>query len=39
MNRYRGKSQLALLPESAGQVSRILRYCNDRRIAVVPQVK
>lgn len=33
----RGHSQLALLPNSTEQISKILRYCNDKKIAVVPQ--
>ncbi|KIW07429.1 uncharacterized protein PV09_02269 [Verruconis gallopava] len=37
MNKYRGKSQLVLKPSSTEQVSQILRYCNEHRLAVVPQ--
>lgn len=32
-----GFSKLALLPSSTEQVSKILRYCNEKKIAVVPQ--
>lgn len=37
MGKYRGRGQLVLKPHSTQQVSEILRYCNDRRLAVVPQ--
>jgi FAD/FMN-containing dehydrogenase len=37
MKKYRGKSQLVLKPSSTEQVSKILKYCNDNRLAVVPQ--
>lgn len=37
MKKYRGKSELVLKPESAEQVSRILRYCNTKKLAVNPQ--
>lgn len=33
----KGAAPLALQPKSTEQVSSILRYCNERRIAVVPQ--
>ena len=39
MNRYHGRSRLALLPKSAQEVSDILKYCNKRKLAVVPQVR
>ena len=39
MNRYHGQSRLALLPKSTEEVSEILKYCNKRRLAVVPQVR
>lgn len=38
MGKYEGKSTVALRPKSTEQVSNILAYCNDRRLAVVPQV-
>jgi len=31
MKKYRGHSRLALKPKTTGQVSAILKYCNDRR--------
>lgn len=37
MRKYRGKSQLVLFPESTHQVSQILMYCFQEKIAVVPQ--
>lgn len=37
MGKYRGASQLLLLPKSASEVSKILSYCNSRQLAVVPQ--
>lgn len=37
MGKYRGSSKLALRPKTTEQVSRILAYCNQQRLAVVPQ--
>ncbi|RLM85885.1 putative D-2-hydroxyglutarate dehydrogenase, mitochondrial [Panicum miliaceum] len=37
MGKYKGASQLLLLPKSTIEVSKILSYCNTRRLAVVPQ--
>jgi hypothetical protein len=37
--KYRGKSTLALRPRETEQISAILQYCNERRLAVVPQVQ
>lgn len=37
MKKYTGKSQLMLKPTSTGQVSEILKHCNERKLAVVPQ--
>ena len=34
---YRQMPLVVVLPETAAQVSRILRYCNDRDIRVVPR--
>ncbi|CAL1687887.1 unnamed protein product [Lasius platythorax] len=33
----RGASRCVLKPKSTDEVSAILKYCNDRRLAVVPQ--
>ncbi|KAI1007949.1 putative D-lactate dehydrogenase [Podosphaera aphanis] len=35
--KYRGQTKLVLKPESTEQVSKILKYCNDNMLAVVPQ--
>ncbi|KAI8872992.1 hypothetical protein GQ42DRAFT_160872 [Ramicandelaber brevisporus] len=35
--KYRGQSRVVLRPTTTAQVSNILRYCNENRIAVVPQ--
>eukprot|EP00002_Diphylleia_rotans_P038212 TRINITY_DN866_c0_g1_i9.p1 TRINITY_DN866_c0_g1~~TRINITY_DN866_c0_g1_i9.p1 ORF type:complete len:261 (+),score=42.83 TRINITY_DN866_c0_g1_i9:73-855(+) len=37
MNKFKGSSKLALRPRSADEVSKILRYCNEKKLAVVPQ--
>uniref|UniRef100_A0A060T7G3 D-2-hydroxyglutarate dehydrogenase, mitochondrial n=1 Tax=Blastobotrys adeninivorans TaxID=409370 RepID=A0A060T7G3_BLAAD len=37
MKKYRGSSKLVLRPKTAEQVSSILKYCNERKLAVVPQ--
>ncbi|TPX09068.1 uncharacterized protein E0L32_001670 [Thyridium curvatum] len=37
MNKYRGQSRLLLKPATTEEVSKILKYCNDRKLAVVPQ--
>ncbi|KAI8605641.1 hypothetical protein EDD21DRAFT_349816 [Dissophora ornata] len=37
LRKYRGQSKLVLKPSSTEQVSKILKYCNDNRLAVVPQ--
>lgn len=37
MRKYRGSSQLLLLPRNTEEVSKILHYCNSRRLAIVPQ--
>ncbi|KAI0873080.1 hypothetical protein GGS24DRAFT_465068 [Hypoxylon argillaceum] len=37
MRKYRGHCRLVLKPGSADEVSKILRYCNDNLLAVVPQ--
>lgn len=33
----RGQSRLALRPGSSAEVSEVMRYCNDRKLAVCPQ--
>lgn len=37
MRKYRGQSKLVLKPENPEEVSKILKYCNDNSLAVVPQ--
>ena len=38
MNKYSGSAKVVLRPKSTNEVSEILRYCNDKKICVVPQV-
>ncbi|KAF4821299.1 putative D-lactate dehydrogenase [Colletotrichum siamense] len=37
LRKYRGQSQLVLKPASTEEVSKILKYCNEHKLAVVPQ--
>lgn len=37
MRKYHGASRLALRPASTEEVSKVLRHCHERRLAVVPQ--
>ncbi|KAF7945297.1 hypothetical protein EAE96_010075 [Botrytis aclada] len=37
MRKYRGRTSLVLKPGSTEEVSKILKYCNDNMLAVVPQ--
>ena len=37
MKKFSGSSKLALRPKTTQQVSQILKHCNERRLAVVPQ--
>ncbi|KAF9422535.1 D-lactate ferricytochrome c oxidoreductase [Podila epigama] len=37
LQKYRGQSKLALKPSTTEQVSKILKYCNENMLAVVPQ--
>jgi (R)-2-hydroxyglutarate---pyruvate transhydrogenase len=37
LHKYRGQCRLVLKPASTDEVSKILRYCNEQRLAVVPQ--
>jgi len=37
MNRFHGSSTTVLKPKTTQQISKILKWCNDRRIGVVPQ--
>lgn len=37
MRKYRGHTKLVLKPGSTEEVGKILKYCNDKMLAVVPQ--
>ena len=37
LKQFQGRSQLVLRPRTTDEVSAVLRYCNERRLAVVPQ--
>ncbi|KAI9834547.1 MAG: hypothetical protein M1819_002923 [Sarea resinae] len=37
MRKYRGHAKLVLKPQSTEEVSKILKYCNENKLAVVPQ--
>ncbi|XP_010932808.1 probable D-2-hydroxyglutarate dehydrogenase, mitochondrial isoform X2 [Elaeis guineensis] len=37
MRKYKGSSQLLLLPRNTEEVSKILHHCNSRHLAIVPQ--
>ncbi|KAF7550207.1 hypothetical protein G7046_g8086 [Stylonectria norvegica] len=37
MHKYKGQCRLVLRPASTDEVSKILRYCNEKLLAVVPQ--
>lgn len=37
MGIYKGSGQIVLRPKTTDEVSKILKYCNERRLAVVPQ--
>jgi FAD/FMN-containing dehydrogenase len=37
MGKYKGKSTTVLKPRTTEEVSRIIKYCNERRIGIVPQ--
>ncbi|OQR88185.1 D-2-hydroxyglutarate dehydrogenase, mitochondrial precursor [Achlya hypogyna] len=37
LNKYHGQSQLVLRPKTTQEVSEILKYCNEKKLAVVPQ--
>ncbi|KAH7267405.1 uncharacterized protein BKA55DRAFT_589817 [Fusarium redolens] len=37
MHKYKGQSKLVLRPGTTDEVSGILKYCNEQRLAVVPQ--
>ncbi|KAF4782730.1 FAD linked oxidase [Colletotrichum scovillei] len=37
LRKYRGESHLVVKPASTEEVSKILAYCNEQKLAVVPQ--
>jgi len=37
MRKYRGKTRLVVKPKTTEDVSKILKHCNERKLAVVPQ--
>lgn len=37
MRKYRGHTKLVVKPATTAEVSSILKYCNDKMLAVVPQ--
>ncbi|KAE8346498.1 hypothetical protein BDV24DRAFT_147639 [Aspergillus arachidicola] len=37
MRKYRGHTRLVLKPQNKEEVSQVLKYCNDKKLAVVPQ--
>ncbi|KAK5080099.1 D-lactate ferricytochrome c oxidoreductase [Exophiala xenobiotica] len=37
MKKYRGRTKVVLKPKSVEEVSKVLKYCNDNMLAVVPQ--
>ncbi|RAH78060.1 kinase-like protein [Aspergillus japonicus CBS 114.51] len=37
MRKYRGQTKLVLKPQSTEEVSKVLQYCNEKKLAVVPQ--
>ncbi len=37
MRKYKGHTKLVVKPSSTDEVSKVLKYCNDNMLAVVPQ--
>jgi FAD/FMN-containing dehydrogenase len=37
MDKYKGNSPILLKPKTTNEVSQIMAYCYEKRIAVVPQ--
>jgi hypothetical protein len=37
MNKYHGQSPIVVKPRSTEEVAKVVKYCNDNGIAIVPQ--
>lgn len=37
MRKYKGQSQIVLKPRTTEELSKIMKHCNERKLAVVPQ--
>ena len=37
LNKYHGKSQVVVKPKSTEEVSKVMKYCYENDIAIVPQ--
>ena len=37
LKKYKGNSSLVLRPKTTSEVSKILKYCNKNKLAIVPQ--
>lgn len=37
MRKYKGQSKIVLKPKSVEKISQIVKYCNEQKLAVVPQ--
>lgn len=37
MRKYKGQSKIVLKPKSVEKISKIVKYCNEQKLAVVPQ--
>ena len=38
MKKYRGHTKLVLRPKTTEEVSKVLKYCNENKLALLPQV-
>jgi FAD/FMN-containing dehydrogenase len=37
MNKYHGKSQIVVKPKTTEEVSKVMKYCYEQGLALVPQ--
>lgn len=37
MGKYKGQTSIVVKPKTTEEVSKVLKWCNDRKVAVVPQ--